>query len=61
MSTSNRTNVFLKRFKMRPVSFAVTLHALPLSWLFLSGCTGRGLDTRLGLLLVALTEFICGV
>lgn len=35
----------------------------PLSWGFLSGCTGRGLDTRLGLLLtlLALTEFICGV
>jgi len=31
---------------------------LPLSALFLSGCTGRGLDTRLGLLLLALTEFI---
>lgn len=35
-------------------------HFLPLSPLCLSGCTGRGLDTRLGLLLVALTEFICG-
>lgn len=37
--------------------------ALPLSWWFLSGCTGRGLDTRLGLLLtlLALTEFIWGV
>lgn len=34
---------------------------LPLSPLFRSGCTGRGLDTRLGLLLVALTEFIWGV
>lgn len=36
---------------------------LPLSWWFLSGCTGRGLDTRLGLLLtlLALTEFIWGV
>lgn len=35
---------------------------LPLSWWFLSGCTGRGLDTRLGLLLtlLALTEFIWG-
>lgn len=33
---------------------------VPLSWWFLSGCTGRGLDTRLGLLLtlLALTEFI---
>lgn len=29
--------------------------------MFRSGCTGRGLDTRLGLLLVALTEFIWGV
>lgn len=35
--------------------------SLPLSPLFRSGCTGRGLDTRLGLLLVALTEFIWGV
>lgn len=36
---------------------------LPLSWWFLSGCTGRGLETRLGLLLtlLALTEFIWGV
>lgn len=35
----------------------------PLSWWFLSGCTGRGLETRLGLLLtlLALTEFIWGV
>ena len=35
---------------------------LPLSWWFLSGCTGRGLDTRLGLLLtlLALKEFIWG-
>lgn len=46
---------------MGPISLATTLNALPLSWLFLSGCTGRGLDTRLGLLLVALTEFIWGI
>lgn len=46
----------------RPMSPAVRPGS-PLSWGFLSGCTGRGLDTRLGLLLtlLALTEFIWGV
>lgn len=47
----------------RSVMLTLAWLTLPLSWWFLSGCTGRGLDTRLGLLLtlLALTEFIWGV
>lgn len=53
--------VFLKINAWQDVQYRQL--ALPLSWWFLSGCTGRGLDTRLGLLLtlLALTEFIWGV
>lgn len=47
----------------RPAMLRLARLTSPLSWWFLSGCTGRGLETRLGLLLtlLALTEFIWGV